>query len=63
MSDKQIKTYLIWSAIIMFLVGLKLILSYYFPGLRTPGELVLSGGLLLIYSLKTTLVWRKIKLD
>lgn len=39
--------------IIMALVGIKLVLSFFFEGLKTPGELLLSGGLLLIYSFKT----------
>ena len=43
---------LLWAGIIMLLVGVKLLLSYFFPGLRTPGELALSGGLLLIYTVK-----------
>ena len=43
---------MLWTGIVALLVGLKLILSYAFPGLRTPGELVLSGGLLLVYTVR-----------
>ena len=43
---------LLWSGVVTLLVGTKLVLSYFVPGLRTPGELVLSGGLLLIYTVR-----------
>jgi protein-S-isoprenylcysteine O-methyltransferase Ste14 len=39
---------LLWAGIVTLLVGLKLIFSYIVPGLKTPGELLLSGGLLLV---------------
>lgn len=41
---------MLWTGIVALLVGAKLILSYAIPGLRTPGELVWSGALLLIYT-------------
>lgn len=41
---------LLWIAIVMALVGVKLVLSFFFTGLKSPGELLLSGGLLLVYS-------------
>jgi len=41
---------MLWTGIVALLVGVKLILSYVVPGLRTPGELVWSGALLLIYT-------------
>jgi len=31
-----------WTGAIILLVGSKLVLSYFFSGLRTPGELLLS---------------------
>lgn len=43
---------LLWTGIIMSLVGAKLLLSYIVPGLRTPGELLLSGILLLVYTVR-----------
>ncbi len=49
---KHIDKHLFWFGIINLLVGFKLIASFIWPGLRTPGELILSGGLLVIYSLK-----------
>ena len=39
---------LLWIGIVTLLVGIKLILSFFIPGLKTPGELVLSGILLLV---------------
>ena len=43
---------LFWVGIVTTLVGVKLILSYYIPGLKTPGELILSGILLLVCSVQ-----------
>lgn len=42
------KKNLFWIGIVTLLVGIKLILSFFIPGLKTPGELVLSGALLLV---------------
>ena len=39
---------LLWIGVVTLLVGGKLVLSFFVPGLRTPGELLLSGGLLLV---------------
>ena len=49
---KIIDKNLFWFGIINLIVGLKLTLSFFWPGLRTPGELLLSGALLLIYAAK-----------
>ena len=38
---------LLWTGIATLLVGVKLLLSFVIPGLKTPGELLLSAGLLL----------------
>ena len=38
---------LLWLGIVTLLTGLKLVLSAFVPELKTPGELVLSGILLL----------------
>jgi hypothetical protein len=46
MMDSQ-KKQLFWIGIVTLLVGLKFILSFFIPGLKTEGELVLSGILLL----------------
>jgi len=48
----SIQKHLLWFGIINLIVGFKLIVSFVWPGLRTPGELILSGGILLIYSVK-----------
>ena len=45
-----IRKNLMWIGCITGLIGVKLMLSFLFPGLRTPGELLLSGALLLIYT-------------
>ncbi len=45
--DSQ-KKQLFWIGIVTLLVGIKLLLSYFIPGLKTTGELVLSGVLLLV---------------
>jgi hypothetical protein len=65
MKNNELKIYirknLFWFGVINLLVGLKLILSYIFPGLKTPGELMLSGLLLIIYAIKIWLI--RLKLD
>jgi hypothetical protein len=43
---------LFWIGIVTLLVGIKLTLSFFVPGLKTQGELMLSGGLLLIYTFR-----------
>jgi hypothetical protein len=43
---------LLWIGIVTLLVGVKLVLSYFFPALKTRGELLLSGGLLLVYTIR-----------
>ena len=45
--DSQ-KKQLFWIGIVTLLVGLKLIFSFFIPGLKTQGELILSGVLLLV---------------
>jgi hypothetical protein len=55
-SEREFAAWLVqnltWCGVVTLLVGLKLVLSYVVPGLKTPGELVLSGGLLLIYTVR-----------
>ena len=46
--------------IITSIVSLKLILSYFLPALKTPGELVWTGLILLIYTVKTFYTYNKI---
>ena len=58
---KEMKTGLLGAGIIMFLVSIKLLLSYFVPGLKTSGELILSGALLLIYTIKTFSLYIKVK--
>ena len=45
---RSINRNLFWIGIVTLLVGIKLVLSFFVPGLKTPGELVLSGALLLV---------------
>jgi hypothetical protein len=47
-NNRSLKKNLFWIGIVTLLVGIKLILSFFIPGLKTPGELVLSGILLLV---------------
>ena len=47
---RKVSQTMLWTGIVSLLVGVKLILSYAVPGLRTPGELIWSGALLLIYA-------------
>ncbi|MBC8184773.1 hypothetical protein H8E88_27075 [candidate division KSB1 bacterium] len=58
---KAIKTGLLGAGIIMLLVSIKLLLSYFVPGLKTSGELILSGILLLIYTIKTLTLYSRVK--
>ncbi len=58
---KAIKNGLFGAGIIMLLVSIKLLLSYFVPGLKTSGELVLSGILLLVYTIKTLSLYGRIK--
>jgi hypothetical protein len=54
MNDQNIsmKRDLLWTGIVTLFVGVKLILSYFVPALKTRGELLLSGGLLLLYTIR-----------
>jgi len=58
---QSIKTGLLGADIILFLVSIKLLLSYFVPGLKTSGELVLSGILLFIYTIKTLSLYGRVK--
>ncbi len=44
---EPLKKNLFWLGIVTLLVGLKLLLSFFIPGLKTSGELILSGIMLL----------------
>ncbi len=44
---EPLKKNLFWLGIVTLLVGLKLVLSFFIPGLKTSGELILSGIMLL----------------
>jgi len=45
--------------IITSLVAVKLILSFIFPGLKTPAELVWTGSVLLLFSIKGIIAYNK----
>ena len=47
-NTRSLSKNLLWIGVVTLLVGIKLILSFFVPGLKTPGELVLSGVLLLV---------------
>ena len=57
----EIKKGLLSTGIIMMLVAIKLLLSFFLPGLKKPGELVLSGFLLLVYTIKSFVLYSKVK--
>ena len=57
----RFEKHLLWFGIINLIVGFKLIASFVWPGLRTPGELILSGGVLLIYSVKIWILRGEVK--
>lgn len=48
--------------IITTIVSLKLILSFVFPSLKTPGELIWTGLILLVFTLKAFATYNKTKL-
>jgi len=52
---KYLQKQLFWFGVINLIAGTKLIISFFIPGLRTRGELILSGILLIIYYFK---IWR-----
>lgn len=56
-----IRKELFWFGLINILVGIKLILSYIIPALKTPGELLLSGLLLLVYAGKIWYLRQKVE--
>lgn len=45
---------------ISFLVGIKLVLSYFVPGLKTPGELIWTGSILLLFCFRSFREYKKI---
>ena len=45
--------------IVTSLVGLKLVLSFVVPGLKTPGELVWTGSILLVFTIKAIVAYNK----
>jgi hypothetical protein len=44
----MLSTKLFWTGVITLIVGVKLIVTFFAPSLRAPGELPLSGFLLLV---------------
>lgn len=58
---KEIKKTLGGIILISFLVGLKLILSFFVPGLKTPGELVWTGTILILYTARAFFTYIKLK--
>lgn len=45
---RALSTKLFWTGVVVLLVSVKLLLSFFFPGLRAPGELLVGGFLLLV---------------
>ena len=54
---------LFWTGIATLLTSLKLLLSYFVPGLKTSGELVISGILLLACAWQIFDIYALVKLE
>ena len=50
--SRRVSRTMLWTGVVALLVGLKLVGSYFVPALRTPAELLWSGGLLMIYTVR-----------
>ena len=61
--SKTVETKLFWTGIATLLVSLKLLLSFFVPGLKTPGELVLSGVLLIACTWQIFDIYSNLKKD
>jgi hypothetical protein len=60
---KTVEKKLFWIGIATLLVSLKLLLSFFVPGLKTPGELVLSGVLLIACTWQIFEIYSNLKRD
>jgi hypothetical protein len=45
---RALSTKLFWTGVVVLLVAVKLLLSFFWPGLRAPGELLVAAFLLLV---------------
>jgi len=45
---RALSTKLFWTGVVVLLVAVKLLLSFFWPGLRAPGELLVAVFLLLV---------------
>ena len=52
---------LFWTGVITLIVGAKLIITFFAPSLRAPGELPLSGFLLLVCTVQLFLLHSNVK--
>ena len=52
---------LFWTGVITLIVGVKLIITFFAPSLRAPGELPLSGFLLLVCTVQLFLLHSSVK--
>jgi hypothetical protein len=55
-SPQALSTKLFWTGVINLIVGVKLLLTFFVPGLRAPGEELLSGFLLLVCTMQLLLL-------
>lgn len=60
---KTVEKKLFWTGIATLLVSLKLLLSFFITGLKTPGELVLSGVLLIACAWQIFDIYSNLKQD
>jgi len=60
---KTVEKKLFWTGIATLLVSLKLLFSFFIPGLKTPGELVMSGVLLIACTWQIFDIYSNLKND
>jgi len=49
---RALSTKLFWTGVVILLVAVKLLLSFFWPGLRAPGELLVAVFLLLVSTIQ-----------
>jgi hypothetical protein len=60
-TSRALSNKLFWTGVVTSLVGLKLLFSFFIPGLKTPGELLLSGFLLLVCAVQLFLLYSSVR--
>ena len=60
---RALSTKLFWTGVVVLLVSVKLLLSFFFPGLRAPGELLVGGFLLLVSTAQIFVLSARVRKD